>query len=66
VGYDKDGLPIGLQLIGQPWAEATLLRLASAIEVNISLEGSKVFTWCIKKHHFLLLPVLHCFPNYIQ
>jgi len=32
VGYDKDGLPIGLQLIGQPWAEATLLRLASAIE----------------------------------
>lgn len=32
VGYDKDGLPIGLQLIGRPWAEATLLRLASAIE----------------------------------
>lgn len=32
VGYDKDGLPIGLQLIGRPWAEATLLRLASAVE----------------------------------
>ncbi|XP_048337341.2 fatty acid amide hydrolase isoform X1 [Ziziphus jujuba] len=32
VGYDKQGLPIGLQLIGRPWAEASILRLASAIE----------------------------------
>lgn len=32
VGFDKDGLPIGLQLIGRPWAEATLIRLAAAIE----------------------------------
>ncbi|KAE8711317.1 NAP1-related protein 2 [Hibiscus syriacus] len=29
---DKQGLPIGLQLIGHPWGEATVLRLASAIE----------------------------------
>ncbi|KAL8136544.1 hypothetical protein V2J09_002545 [Rumex salicifolius] len=34
VGYDKQGLPIGLQLLGRPWAEASLLRLASAIEVS--------------------------------
>lgn len=32
VGYDKQGLPIGLQLISRPWGEATLLRLASAVE----------------------------------
>ncbi|GAB2218014.1 hypothetical protein Droror1_Dr00001229 [Drosera rotundifolia] len=32
VGYDEQGLPIGLQLIGRPWGEASLLRLASAIE----------------------------------
>lgn len=32
VGYDKQGLPIGLQLLGRPWAEASLLRLASAVE----------------------------------
>ncbi|KAG8474053.1 hypothetical protein CXB51_033765 [Gossypium anomalum] len=32
VGYDKQGLPIGLQLIGRPWGEATILRLASVIE----------------------------------
>ncbi|CAI9781811.1 unnamed protein product [Fraxinus pennsylvanica] len=32
VGYDKQGLPIGLQLIGRPWCEATILHLAAAIE----------------------------------
>ncbi|GAB2268054.1 hypothetical protein Dimus_003029 [Dionaea muscipula] len=32
VGYDKEGLPIGLQLIGRPWGEASLLRLAYAVE----------------------------------
>lgn len=32
VGYDKEGLPIGLQIIGRPWAEATILRLAAAFE----------------------------------
>lgn len=33
VGYDKDGLPIGLQLIGKPWSEATLIHIAYAIQV---------------------------------
>ncbi|XP_050210415.1 fatty acid amide hydrolase isoform X2 [Mercurialis annua] len=32
VGYDKEGLPIGLQIMGRPWAEATILRLAAAVE----------------------------------
>ncbi|KAL2537128.1 Fatty acid amide hydrolase [Forsythia ovata] len=32
VGYDEQGLPVGLQLIGRPWCEATILRLAAAIE----------------------------------
>ncbi|GLT52257.1 hypothetical protein SLA2020_256050 [Shorea laevis] len=32
IGYDKQGLPVGLQLIGRPWAEATILRLAHAVE----------------------------------
>ncbi|XP_058081936.1 fatty acid amide hydrolase [Magnolia sinica] len=32
VGHDKQGLPIGLQLIGRPWGEATILRVASAVE----------------------------------
>ncbi|KAI3752965.1 hypothetical protein L2E82_25008 [Cichorium intybus] len=32
VGYDKQGLPIGLQIMGRPWGEATILRLAMAFE----------------------------------
>ncbi|KAL0384378.1 UNVERIFIED_CONTAM: Fatty acid amide hydrolase [Sesamum radiatum] len=36
VGYDKQGLPIGLQIIGRPWCEATILRLAAAVEVLFS------------------------------
>ncbi|KAF3943513.1 hypothetical protein ACB098_04G049600 [Castanea mollissima] len=32
VGYDKLGLPIGLQFIGQPWSEPTLIHIASAMQ----------------------------------
>ncbi|KAL2651032.1 hypothetical protein R1flu_019160 [Riccia fluitans] len=32
VGHDQYGIPIGLQIIGRPWAEATVLQLAAAIE----------------------------------
>jgi Asp-tRNA(Asn)/Glu-tRNA(Gln) amidotransferase A subunit family amidase len=32
VGYDDQGLPIGLQFIGRAWAEHTLLRLSFALE----------------------------------
>ncbi|XP_015937468.1 fatty acid amide hydrolase [Arachis duranensis] len=32
VGYDKLGLPIGLQFIGRPYSEATLIHLAFAMQ----------------------------------
>ncbi|CAN0858186.1 Fatty acid amide hydrolase [Linum grandiflorum] len=32
VGYDNKGLPIGLQFIGKPWSEPTLLHIAFAIQ----------------------------------
>jgi len=31
-GFSKDGLPIGLQVIGKPFAEATLIRLGAAFQ----------------------------------
>jgi aspartyl-tRNA(Asn)/glutamyl-tRNA(Gln) amidotransferase subunit A len=31
-GFDANGLPIGLQLVARPWAEARLLRVARAYE----------------------------------
>jgi aspartyl-tRNA(Asn)/glutamyl-tRNA(Gln) amidotransferase subunit A len=31
-GFTSHGLPIGLQLIGKPWDEATLFQVASAYE----------------------------------
>jgi aspartyl-tRNA(Asn)/glutamyl-tRNA(Gln) amidotransferase subunit A len=32
VGLDKKGLPLGLQLIGRPWAEGDLLNHAYVLE----------------------------------
>ena len=32
VGLDEQGLPLGLQLIGQPWGEAEMLNTAYALE----------------------------------
>ncbi|XP_062152308.1 fatty acid amide hydrolase-like isoform X1 [Alnus glutinosa] len=35
VGYDKLGLPIGLQFMGPPWSEPTLIHIASAMQYGI-------------------------------
>jgi aspartyl-tRNA(Asn)/glutamyl-tRNA(Gln) amidotransferase subunit A len=31
-GFSAEGLPIGMQIVGRPWAEAAILRLAQAYE----------------------------------
>jgi Asp-tRNA(Asn)/Glu-tRNA(Gln) amidotransferase A subunit family amidase len=42
-GYNQTGLPIGLQAIGRPWEEATLLRLALAAEQVVERKPPQVF-----------------------
>uniref|UniRef100_A0ACD5WB14 Uncharacterized protein n=1 Tax=Avena sativa TaxID=4498 RepID=A0ACD5WB14_AVESA len=40
-GYDKGGLPVGIQFIGRPWSEATLLHLAYAMQEACSKDCRK-------------------------
>ncbi|KAI4364337.1 hypothetical protein MLD38_020445 [Melastoma candidum] len=51
IGYDKLGLPVGLQFIGRPWSEATLVHIAHAMQVACSSEYKKpkVFYDLLKK-----------------
>jgi len=35
-GFDSNGLPLGLQMVGKPWDEATVLRLAYRYETTTS------------------------------
>jgi len=39
VGWDADGLPIGIQLVGRHFAESTLLRVARALEQALNIFG---------------------------
>ena len=36
-GWDKDGLPIGLQIVGRRWREDTVLRIGRAVELTLGL-----------------------------
>lgn len=41
IGYDRFGMPIGIQFIGRPWSEATLLHLACVTEALCSKRRRK-------------------------
>ena len=44
VGFNSENLPIGLQILGNNFDEATIYQLASFLEdkLNLDLEGGKV------------------------
>ena len=31
-GFDELGLPVGVQLVGRPWDEATVIRVSAQLE----------------------------------
>ena len=41
-GYGEGGAPVGLQAIGRPWDEATLLRLAVGAEALVERRAPEV------------------------
>ena len=43
-GYDKNNLPLGLQLIGKPFDEQTILNLSLAIEKRANF-NKKISVW---------------------
>jgi Asp-tRNA(Asn)/Glu-tRNA(Gln) amidotransferase A subunit family amidase len=43
VGYTQKGLPIGMQAIGRPWDESTLLRMALAAEQVVERKAPQVY-----------------------
>jgi amidase len=42
VHWAADGLPVGVQIVGGPWAEATILRLAGAVEQALPWQDREV------------------------
>ena len=42
IGYNSKALPIGLQLIGKPWHEHTLLRIGRALEKRIDRQTGQI------------------------
>ncbi|MEM6904367.1 MAG: Asp-tRNA(Asn)/Glu-tRNA(Gln) amidotransferase subunit GatA [Pseudomonadota bacterium] len=45
MGVAGDGLPLGLQLIGQPWGEAALLNAAEALEARAGFTARPEIWW---------------------
>ena len=45
VGHDKNNLPLGLQLIGKPLGEQTLLNLAFSMEGKSNFKQNIIKWW---------------------
>lgn len=60
VGFDRLGLPIGLQFIGRPWSEATLIHLAFAMQVKF-LSVKNIFLFYIIFNQKIITLLLYFF-----
>jgi Asp-tRNA(Asn)/Glu-tRNA(Gln) amidotransferase A subunit family amidase len=49
-GYDGAGMPVGLQLMGRPWEEPLLLRIAVAAERMVERQAPKVHTPLLREN----------------
>jgi Asp-tRNA(Asn)/Glu-tRNA(Gln) amidotransferase A subunit family amidase len=47
-GYDKQGLPIGMQVMGRPWEEKRLLQIAYAAEQVVDRKLSQLYYRILK------------------
>lgn len=43
IGYDENNMPVGLQIIGRPWEESMLLRIAENLEQHMEQRKPTVF-----------------------
>ncbi|NMC69538.1 MAG: amidase [Myxococcales bacterium] len=41
-GYDPGGLPVGLQVVGHPWCERVLLRVARVVEAGVERRAPRI------------------------
>ncbi len=44
-GFDKSGLPLGLQIIGRPWEEADMLNIAYSLEQSADFSAKPSKWW---------------------
>jgi aspartyl-tRNA(Asn)/glutamyl-tRNA(Gln) amidotransferase subunit A len=49
-GFDRDGLPIGLQIAARPFDESTILRVAHAYERNHAWRDARLTMACRSAH----------------
>ena len=47
-GYNKQGLPIGMQVMGRPWEEKRLLQIAYAAEQVVDRKLSQLYYRILK------------------
>jgi Asp-tRNA(Asn)/Glu-tRNA(Gln) amidotransferase A subunit family amidase len=43
IGYDEKNMPVGLQIIGRPWEESVLLKVAENLEQYVEYRKPMIY-----------------------